>query len=278
MRIMRPDDYLGPFVSALIESNQCVQSFRHVSIAQVPGTDPPAKHAAVVFFGILNEPCILFGVEEISGRHSSIASRLMGHSTLPIEELFNHFRFTAWAQTQARCMSLLFADAGRSSRSMNSGSGPAVLRPDPLYRDRPRVGPRQTVTNLMVGEREGLSLHIGKFRRHFAVPHGKNIDAPEMPRLSIAHLPIYPPDNNPITAHDYFFGSEVRVRIAFEPDPPIRYYIGFPLDSPAIGWRGSVLENRVVGQETCQFVRIMLIERFVESLDYHASRCNILLG
>ena len=55
---------------------QKVQRLRHMRIAEIPGGYTPTKHRAVVLFGVLHQPGVLFGIEEIVGGNAPVAARV----------------------------------------------------------------------------------------------------------------------------------------------------------------------------------------------------------
>jgi hypothetical protein len=64
------------------------------------------------------------------------------------------------------------------------------------------------------------ALHVGKFRGYFSIAHGEDIDAAEVPRLTIAHLAVDPGDYGAIAADDDFLGLELGVGVTREPRAP----------------------------------------------------------
>lgn len=93
-----------------------------------------------------------------------------------------------------------------------------------------------------------------------------------MPGLTIAHLAINPEHRSAISADDYLLRVEVRVGIAREPAPPEFDHGGLALDSPAIRSRGSILEHRILGQQRCQRISVVPVERLVEMIDRRTRR------
>ena len=55
-------------------------------------------------------------------------------------------------------------------------------------------------------ELQPSALHIGELCGHFAVSYRKNVNAAQVPWLTVAHLAINPEDCRPSSAHDHFFG------------------------------------------------------------------------
>ena len=90
----------------------------------------------------------------------------------------------------------------------------------------------------------GLPFHIREFRCHFPVAYGEDVDAMQMPRLSVAYLATHPPHYGTITTDDNFLGLESSTGIAREPLPPERDHRGLSFYALAI-WRGDVSSNTV---------------------------------
>ncbi len=51
---------------------------------------------------------------------------------------------------------------------------------------------RRTNIAITIIAPQSSALHIGELRGYFSIPHGENINTTQMPRLTVAHLPINP--------------------------------------------------------------------------------------
>jgi hypothetical protein len=92
------------------------------------------------------------------------------------------------------------------------------------------------------------TLHVRELRRYFAVLHGEDVDSPQVPGLTIAHLVIDPQHRRSIAAHNDFFGFEARVRIPIEPRSPKLDDLVLSFNPSAVRSGRGVLEYCVFGQ------------------------------
>lgn len=111
------------------------------------------------------------------------------------------------------------------------------------------------------------TLYVGKFGGDFAVANCENVDATDVPGLPIAHLAIGPKDDGAIAANDYIFGVENGAGVAGEPSTPEVDDCRLALDAAAVGSRGSVFEDGVVGQPEREGVGVMAVKGIVEAVD-----------
>src|SRR5437773_5500447 len=86
--------------------------------------------------------------------------------------------------------------------------------------------------------------HISEFCGYFSISHGKNINAAQVPWLTVAHLAINPEHCGPASADDHFLGLELCVGIADEPTAPEFATAAFPSMRRPSG-AGDVSSNTV---------------------------------
>src|SRR5947209_19188015 len=77
MRVVRPHNDLRASALSIQMSNQSLKCLGHMAITQVPGRNAPTEHSAVVLLGILCQPCILLGSENVTLGDLSIAFGLI---------------------------------------------------------------------------------------------------------------------------------------------------------------------------------------------------------
>ncbi len=64
-----------------------LQAVGHVAVPQVPGGDLRQEHRAVIGFGALDDPCVLFGVEEFLAIGAAAPGQGIGRAPLQRQEL-----------------------------------------------------------------------------------------------------------------------------------------------------------------------------------------------
>jgi hypothetical protein len=93
-------------------------------------------------------------------------------------------------------------------------------------------------------------------------------------RSMICWLAIHPAYDRTVTCHDHLFGFEYCGGVACEPCPPEFDYCRSPFDPLTVGRGRRILENGVIGQQTRQSVRIVPVERLIQTIDDHAGRLS----
>src|ERR1041384_1218239 len=91
MRIMRPNDNLGPPKSTLQMRGECLKCFRHVAVAEVPGIYSSLEHPTVIFFSVSHEPCVLLRGEELVLSDMAVPMQVVVGSLLQVFQLLNDF-------------------------------------------------------------------------------------------------------------------------------------------------------------------------------------------
>src|SRR5436190_17626525 len=109
--------------------------------------------------------------------------------------------------------------------------------------------------------------HISEFCGYFSISHGRNINAAQVPWLTVAHLAINPEHCGPASADDHFLSLELCVGIADEPTAPEFDHGGLSFDASAVRSRRCVLEHRILRHKRGQPVSVVPIEHFVESIN-----------
>src|SRR3954467_14239705 len=109
-----------------------------------------------------------------------------------------------------------------------------------------------------------LALDVGELGGNLSVAYGEHVHAAQMPRLSFAQFAIDPADYGAIAAHNHIFGFEGRIRIARKPVSPELNDGLSAFDPQTVRWWRGVFKNSIIGQQTCQRVRVMSVESFVE--------------
>lgn len=107
MRVVRPQHDLCLLLLKREVFDERIQRLCHVHITKIPGRDSPPKHRPVIFFRVLHQPGILFGVEEIIGCNPSVSQRVFAGTPLQIDQLGDYFGFTAVAEPQTSCIAIL---------------------------------------------------------------------------------------------------------------------------------------------------------------------------
>ena len=80
--------------------NQRVQRLGHMAVAQIPGRDSLTKHGAVILFGILYQPGVLFREEEFIGKGVAIAAGKVGSALAHLHPLVDDLILAALAQSK----------------------------------------------------------------------------------------------------------------------------------------------------------------------------------
>src|SRR2546423_11249383 len=97
---MFPDSDLRVLTLRAKVSDQSIQGFSHVTVAQVPGFDAATKHRAVILFGILYEPSVLLCEEEFILRHMTITIRVVGCAALHLYKLVDDFALARFGHAE----------------------------------------------------------------------------------------------------------------------------------------------------------------------------------
>lgn len=81
---------------------QRIERLGHVPVAQVPGDRVSAEHRAVILFGVLHQPRVLLGVEELLGGNPTVAASIFSRSLAQFLELAHRLVLAWLAQPEAR--------------------------------------------------------------------------------------------------------------------------------------------------------------------------------
>src|SRR5207253_4892598 len=65
MRIMRPHNNFASAKATIKVPREGLKRFRHMAVPQIPSVHTAMEHPAVVFFGVLDQPGVLFRREEV---------------------------------------------------------------------------------------------------------------------------------------------------------------------------------------------------------------------
>ncbi len=84
---MFPDYNSGRLAQGAKVSNEGLQRFSHVPVAQVPGRHCPMKHRAVILLRVFHQARVLFSEKEIVRSHASVASGIVGCASAQLEQL-----------------------------------------------------------------------------------------------------------------------------------------------------------------------------------------------
>src|SRR5437764_14892917 len=71
-----------------------------MTIAQVPGGNPSAKHGTVILFRVLDQTSVLLGVEELVRGHAAIAPGVIGGVPLELHDLTDHLVFARFGEVK----------------------------------------------------------------------------------------------------------------------------------------------------------------------------------
>ena len=107
MRVVRPYHHTCTRTHAIEIAQQLPERVDHVAIAQVPRLGTPPEHRPVVRFGVPHQPRILLGIEEVVGRHSPIAARVLGPFVVELEQLRHDVAFTRRVQAETGRIAVL---------------------------------------------------------------------------------------------------------------------------------------------------------------------------
>lgn len=99
---MDPDNRLRSAALAVEVVQQGVERLGHVAVAQVPGRDPAVERRAVTFLGVLHQPRVLLGVEEVVLRHAPVAARVLSRAPVQLDELADDLLLAGLGQSEAR--------------------------------------------------------------------------------------------------------------------------------------------------------------------------------
>src|SRR5437899_7764999 len=82
--------------------NQRLERLGHMTVAQIPGRDPPTKHRAVILFRILHYPRVLLGEKEFVLGHEAIPLCIFGSPPAQLDQLSDYIVLARSAETKSR--------------------------------------------------------------------------------------------------------------------------------------------------------------------------------
>jgi len=97
--------------------------------------------------------------------------------------------------------------------------------------------------------------------------NAEDVDSPDVPGAAVALLVVHPEHHSAVGRHDDVFGLEARILVAREPAAPEGNHSLLPADPLPVRCRRRVFEDGVVGQPLRQRVRVVAVERLIESID-----------
>src|SRR6266850_7261516 len=100
MRVVLPNSHLRLLPLGIQMSDQGIERFGHVTIAQVPGLNPSAKHCSVVPFRVEHEARILFGKEKLILCDTSVTTGIIRSAASQLNQLINDFAFTCFGDAE----------------------------------------------------------------------------------------------------------------------------------------------------------------------------------